>query len=88
MNKTEAIAEVERIWTENIPGLAEMRRRVRAEAEARIEAETQRRRELAARAIHYALDRGASKTALRKITTSDHWGFAGYVDLGMEMAER
>ncbi len=63
---------------------------MRAEAEARLEAEIEAmeppRREAAARAIHYALDHGATKTALRKVTTSDPYGFEGYVDLGKKLA--
>ncbi|MGN6325784.1 hypothetical protein [Pseudolysinimonas sp.] len=87
VDKLRAIAEAGRVWRANIADLAEMRERIRAEAERQIEEETARRRAVAAAAIHEAIESGASKAALRAETTKDHWDFEAYVDLGKELAE-
>jgi hypothetical protein len=86
MNKDQSIEEAGRVWRNAITPIPELKKRIRQEAEATIESEIARRREVAARAIHYALDHGATKTALRKVTTKDHYGFEEYVDLGVELA--
>lgn len=81
-NKELAIEEAGRIWRATVGDLANMKKRIRAEAEAQIEAETLRRQREAACAIHIALEAGASKASIRKVTTKDHWGFESYVELG------
>lgn len=86
MNTEQAIEEAGRVWRSTVGELNEVKKRIRAEAEAQIEAETKERREAAARAIHYALDHGASKVKLRQVTTKDHWDFESYVTLGTELA--
>lgn len=95
MNTKESMTQAAKVWRENISPIREMRKQAKIEAaaagaeiEARLEAEIAVRKEAAARAIHYSLEHGASKSALRRITTSDHYGFEGYVDLGAELAER
>lgn len=88
MNKEQSIQEAGRVWRKTVAELPELKRRIRAEAEAEIERETERRRTEAARAIHYALDHGATKTALRAVTTKDHHGFESYVTLGEELAAK
>lgn len=65
---------------------APLRAAVEAEVEAKFtEALTAARKERA-EAIVFALGQGASKASLRKVTTSDHWGFEAYVDLGQKLA--
>jgi hypothetical protein len=76
------------VWSSTMAELPALKRAIRAEAEAKIEAEAKECREVAARAIHDALKAGASKASLRKVTTKDHWGFEAYVDLGEELARR
>lgn len=92
MNKDQSIEEAGRIWRNNITDIPAIRKQIREEAEARVEAEIAAletvRRTAAARAIHYALDHGATKTALRKVTTMDFWDFKVYVDLGEELARK
>lgn len=87
MNKEQSINEAGRIWNNTVGELNELKKRIRADAEAEIERETATRRAQAARAIKYARDRGATKTALRAVTTSDHYGFEEYVILGEELAK-
>ncbi|MET3770373.1 hypothetical protein ABIB15_003085 [Marisediminicola sp. UYEF4] len=71
MNTLQAIQEAGRVWRENITDIPAIRRKLRAEAEAKIEADVaelvETRRVAAAKAIHYAIDHGATKTALRKV---------------------
>ncbi len=86
MNKELAIIEAGRVWQVNMVALNGVKRRIRAEAEAQIEREVKVRREAAARAILYAYDQGATKTALRQVTMKDHWDFASYLELGTELA--
>jgi hypothetical protein len=86
MNKEQAVSEAGRVWRTNIAPINDLRKRIRAEAEAQIEAEVKRRKEVAARAIGEALEAGASKASLRKVTTSDHWGFEEYVVLVQQLA--
>lgn len=92
MNKDQSIEEAGRVWRNTVTEIPAIRMRLRAEMEARFEAEvealTKIRREAAARAIHYAIDHGATKTALRQVTTKDHWDFEGYVALGNELAAK
>lgn len=88
MNTEQSIQEAGRIWRKTVGDVFAMKKRVRAEAEAQIEHEVEVRRIEAARVIHYALDHGATKTALRKMTTKDHWDFESYVDFGNELAAK
>lgn len=86
MDKEQAIEEARRVWAKNITPLNDLKKRIREEAEAEIQRETERRREEAARAIHVARDAGATKVSLREVTTKDHWDFESYVKLGEELA--
>lgn len=88
MDKDQAINEAGRVFRTSMGTLNEVKRRIRAEAEARVEFETKTRREAAARAIHYAWEQGATKAALREVTTKDHHGFQAYLDLGIELARQ
>jgi hypothetical protein len=54
-------------------------------AETHLERESELRRLKAARAINYALNRGASAAALRGVTTKDHDTFEEYVAIGMSL---
>lgn len=85
-SKDRAIQEAGRVWRANMADINELKRRIRAEAEAQIEREVRARREAAARAIHDARDVGATKTALREVTTKDHYDFESYVALGAQLA--
>lgn len=84
--KDSAIQEAGRVFRINMGELNAVKRRIRAEAEAQIERETKARREASARAIHAAFELGATKAALREVTTKDHHGFAGYLSLGAQLA--
>lgn len=86
VNKEQAIREAGRVWQNNMAPLNELKRRIRAEAEAQIEREVKLRREAAALAILFAYDQGATKAALREVTTKDHHGFQAYLTLGEELA--
>jgi len=86
MNKEQSIREAERVWANNITVLNALKRRIRAEAEAEIERELAQRKAAAARAIHYAREQGASKTALREVTTKDHYDFESYITLGEQLS--
>jgi N-acetylmuramic acid 6-phosphate (MurNAc-6-P) etherase len=86
MNKEQAILEAGRVWQANMADVNALKKRIRAEAEAQIEREVKARREAAARAIRFAFDQGATKTALRSVTTKDHWDFESYLELGEELA--
>ncbi|MBG6106604.1 hypothetical protein [Frigoribacterium sp. CG_9.8] len=86
MNTHQAIEEAGRVWRSTITPIPEVKKRIRREAEEKIEREIAERREVAARAINYAIDHGATKVALRKVTTKDHYGFEEYVSLGAELA--
>lgn len=86
MSTLRSINEAGRVWSSTVAGIPEFKRRVRAEAEALIAQEVEERRNRAAKAIHRALESGATKTALRAVTTKDHWGFEEYVTLGNELA--
>ena len=88
MNKEQSIREAGRIWANTVAELPELKKRIRAAAEAEIERETELRRAEAARAIKYARDRGATKVALRGVTTKDHHDFESYIALGAELAEK
>ncbi len=83
--QTDLAAEVGRVWSETVAQLPEARKRIRAAAEAQIERETEQRRAKVARAIYSAWAQGVSKSALRKVTTSDHHGFEAYVSLGRQL---
>ncbi|MBC7594930.1 MAG: hypothetical protein H7288_13500 [Kineosporiaceae bacterium] len=91
MNTKQAIEATQQVWKENMSELTALKRDIRKAALDDMESElaeiTRVRREAAARAIYYAIDHGATKTALRKVTTSDHWNFESFVDLGIELAE-
>lgn len=82
--QTDLVAEVSRIWSATVARLPEARKRIRAAAEAQIERETEQRRAKAARAIYSAWAQGVSKSALRKVTTSDHHDFEAYITLGRQ----
>jgi F0F1-type ATP synthase membrane subunit b/b' len=86
MDKEQAIREAGRIWNKSVAELPELKKRIRAEAEAQIDREVEQRRAAAARAVKYARDRGATKVALREVTTKDHRDFESYVKLGDELA--
>lgn len=86
MDKQTAIEDAGRVWRNTVAEIPDLKKRIRAEAEARIEAETLARKKEAARAIHAARDAGATKAALRQVTTKDHWNFEGYIDLGERLA--
>jgi len=86
MNTQQSIEEAGRVWSRTVAEIPALKKRIRAEAEARIDAEINGQRSAAARAIHYALDHGATKRALHKVTTTDHWDFESYVDLGRALA--
>lgn len=86
MDKEQAIQEAGRVWNIQIAPINDLKKRIRAEAEAQIEREVKARREAAARAIAFAHDQGASKASLRKVTTKDHWDFEGYLALGHELS--
>lgn len=86
MNKDQSIQEAGRVWRNTVGDLGALKRRIRAEAEAQIELEVEKRRATAARAIHFAWEQGATRAALRQVTTKDHHGFAAYLALGEELA--
>jgi hypothetical protein len=86
VNKEQSIQEARRVWDNNVGSLNALKRRIREEAEEQIEREVKARREAAARAILFAYDQGATKTALRAVTTKDHWDFESYLELGEELA--
>ena len=93
MNTAQSIEEARRVWDTNIASIPAIRKRRREEREdairredAELEELIRTRRVAAALAIYYALDHGASKTALREVTTKDHYGFESYVTLGVELA--
>lgn len=85
MDKQQAIDEAARVWRNSVGELQALKKRIRAEAEARIAEETETRRREAAVAIQFALDMGASKTALRAVTTKNHYDFEGYVELAQHV---
>jgi predicted membrane chloride channel (bestrophin family) len=85
MDKDQAIQEARRVWINTMGQLNAVKRRIRVEAEEQIERETKQRREIAARAIFFAYEQGATKTALRAVSTKDHHDFASYITLGEEL---
>ncbi|WP_025157241.1 hypothetical protein [Leifsonia aquatica] len=85
MDKEQAIDEAGRVWRNSVAELPALKKRIRAEAEARIAEETEARRKEAAIAIQFALDAGASKAALRRVTTKDYRDFEGYVELAQQV---
>ena len=90
MDKEEAVEMVRTVWIDNIKDLVALRKQLRVDTQARLEAEleaiTQARRDAAAEAIRAALEAGASKKALRKVTT-DSSDFESYVARGAELAK-
>jgi predicted membrane chloride channel (bestrophin family) len=86
MEKDQSIQEARRVWSSTMGQVNEVKRRIRIEAEAQIEREIKQRRETAARAIFFAYEQGATKTALREVSTKDHHDFASYITLGEELA--
>lgn len=94
MDKWGLVERAEEVWKARVAEIPKLRKQAKegiARETARIEAElgkdVARRQADAARAIHAALEAGATKTALRKVTTSDHYGFEGYVERGAKLAE-
>lgn len=86
MSTEQSIADAGRVWSKTVGDIPALKKRIRARAEARIEELVAERRAEAAKAIHCALCHGATKTALREVTTKDHRGFEEYVELGEELA--
>jgi hypothetical protein len=91
MNTKQALEYAEMVWRENVTPLVSERKKIREEAIARAEAEiavlNEERWETAARAIHFALDHGVTKLAVRRATTMDFHRFEEYVALGAQLAE-
>jgi hypothetical protein len=85
MNKYQSAEEAGRIWRSTVAEIPALKKRLRAEVEAKIELETTERRQAAARAIQYALNHGVTKTILRPLTTKDHRNFEEYVALGEKL---
>ena len=74
MDKEQAVLEAGRVFRANMGDVNALKRRIRARAEQAIEREVKIRQEAAARAIHFAYEMGATKSALREVTTKDHRG--------------
>lgn len=88
MEKDEAIEQVRKTWDENIRPINALKKQIRAEAEAKIEAEVAERRAKAALAINAALEAGVPKVAIREVTRKDHNGFEEYVTLGAKLGKK
>jgi len=88
VEKDEAIERAGKIWDETVAEIPALKKRLRAEVEVQIEAEVAARRARAALAIDEALNSGATKTALRQVTTKSHNDFEEYVALGADVARR
>ena len=86
MDKEQAVLEAGRVFRANMGDVNALKRRIRARAEQAIEREVKIRQEAAARAIHFAYEMGATKSALREVTTKDHRGFQAYLSLGEQLA--
>jgi len=86
VNKEQSIQEARRVWENRVADIPALKKRIRARAEAAIEREIELRRAEVARAINTARDLGATKTALREVTTKGHNDFESYVALGERLA--